>query len=128
MAYHWPTTLPTYPLLDGYKRTIPNNTIRSSMDTGSDKVRKRGGSKPQVLDVTYVLTTDQLHDLEAFIRDVAQGGAVCFDWPHPETGIRVRTRLKPKSEGAFEITRYKDTTRWQVQLEMEVWPDAPTDS
>lgn len=121
----WPSSLPQEPLVDGYKRTLPNNLIRSSMDTGSDKVRLRGRSKPVGVTATYVLTNAQRDTLETFIHDGIAEGAVCFDWPWTEKDTFVRARIKAGSDGLFDIQRYKDTMRWQVTLNLEIWPDAP---
>jgi len=122
-VYRWPTALPQKPLVDGYKRTLPNNLLRSSMDTGSDKVRKRGRFKPQVVSASYVLTATQRNTLEDFVRNSIAEGAICFNWPHPELNKLVRARLKAGSEGILDFSPYKDTTRWAVTVTLEIWPD-----
>ena len=132
MAVQWPLALPQKPLQDGYKRTIPNNLIRSSMDTGSDKVRRRGRFKPQVVTASYLLRPnyvyqgqrfDQKAVLEQFVHNSIAEGAVAFNFPHPETGSLVRARLKATSDGLFDISQYKDTLCWVVTLTFEIWPD-----
>ena len=60
MGAMWPLILPQCPLRASYKRTLPNMTIRSSMDTGPDKVRYRGGHSPMTVDAAYFLTAAQL--------------------------------------------------------------------
>ena len=122
-VYRWPLSLPQKPLVDGYKRTLPNNLIRSSMDTGSDKVRKRGRFKPQEISASYVLTAAQRNTLEDFIHNNLAEGAICFNWPHPELNKLVRARLKASSDGILEFSPYKDTTRWSVTLKIEIWPE-----
>lgn len=132
MAVRWPLALPQKPLQDGYKRTIPNNLIRSSMDTGSDKVRRRGRFKPQVVTATYLLNPRALYNgsrwnqkdvLESFVHNSIAEGAVCFNLPHPETGTLVRARLKAANDGLFDISQYKDTMCWVATLTFEIWPD-----
>ena len=122
-VYRWPTSLPQKPLVDGYKRTLPNNLIRSSMDTGSDKVRKRGRFKPQLINCSYVLTNAQRNELERFVKDDIAEGAICFNWPHPELNKLVRARLKASQEGILDFSPYKDTARWVVTLNLEIWPE-----
>jgi hypothetical protein len=95
------------------------------MDTGSDKVRRRGTFKPQVVTATYVLTNAQRDVLENFVHNGIAEGALCFDWPYTEQQTYVRARLKPGSDGLFSLQRYKDTMRWQATLTIEFWPDAP---
>jgi len=122
-VYRWPTSLPQKPLIDGYKRVVPNNLIRSSMDTGSDKVRKRGRFKPQEISATYVLTAVQRNALEAFVHDNIAEGAICFNWPHPELNKLVRARIKASQDGVLEFSPYGTTNRWQVTLKLEIWPE-----
>ena len=122
-VYRWPTSLPQKPLVDGYKRVVPNNLIRSSMDTGSDKVRKRGRFKPQVVSCSYVLTAAQRDTLEAFVHDSLAEGAICFNWPHPELDRLVRARIKAAQEGILDFSPYKDTAWWAVSLNIEIWPE-----
>ena len=122
-VYRWPTSLPQKPLVDGYKRVLPNNLIRSSMDTGSDKVRKRGRFKPQEISASYVLTAAQRNTLESFVHDSLAEGAICFNWPHPELNKLVRARLKASQDGILEFSPYRDTTRWSVTLKIEIWPE-----
>ena len=122
-VYRWPTSLPQKPLVDGYKRVLPNNLIRSSMDTGSDKVRKRGRFKPQEISASYVLTAAQRNTLENFVHNSLAEGAICFNWPHPELNKLVRARLKASNDGILEFSPYRDTTRWSVTLKIEIWPE-----
>ena len=122
-VYSWPTSLPQRPLVDGYKRTLPNNLLRSSMDTGADKVRKRGRFKPQIVNCSYVLTNAQRNTLENFIHGSLAEGAICFNWPHPELNKLVRARLKASQESILDFSPYKDTTRWAVTLNLEIWPE-----
>ena len=121
----WPTDLPEEPLVEGYSRALPSNLIRSSMATGSDKVRRRGTFKPQIVTATYVLTDAQRDVLENFVHNGIAEGALCFDWPYTEQRTYVRARLKASDDKLFDIRRYKDTMRWQATLTIEFWPDAP---
>jgi hypothetical protein len=125
MAYKFPQ----YPLRSGYKRTVPNNLIRSSMDTGPDKVRKRGRGKPHVVTATYVMTSGHLWVFEQFVHNSLAEGAIAFKWPDPERAVAgsadkfVRARLKATNDGLFDVQPYQDTKLWQVTLTLEIWPD-----
>ena len=122
----WPLTLPQRPLRSGFKESVPNNLLTSPMDTGPAKVRRRSNAKPVPLSITYVLKDTQLLILDDFVENVLAGGAICFDWPHPRTGEYVRARLSPQSEDVlYDKQLYQDTLRWQIQLKLEVFPDAP---
>jgi len=125
----WPTVLPQAPLRGGYKRSVPSLVIRSSMDNGSDKVRRRGGNKPHVVSATYVLDDAQVAALETFCKETIADGAICFDWPDQEhSGDYVKARLKAGNEGLFDVEAYSGTLLWQVKLDLEIWPGAPLTS
>ena len=132
MAVRWPLALPQYPQSDGYRRSLPNNMIRSSMDTGSDKVRKRGRFRPQVVTATYFLNPRHVYNgavynqrdvLESFIHNSIAEGAICFDWWHPELRRLVRARLKAGSDSLFDIQPVGNSLWWQATLTLEIWPD-----
>ena len=90
----WPLTLPQSPLMDGYTETPPENTIRTQMDVGPDKVRRRTTSNPRPIQCSYVLTGAQLTILDDFYTGDAAGGATEFDMPHPRTGVTVSVRFR----------------------------------
>ena len=122
-VYRWPTSLPQVPLFNGYKRQLPNNLIRSSMDTGGDKVRKRGRNKPESVSATYVLDNSQRKTLEDFVHDNLAEGAICFNWPHPELNKLVRARIKAGNDGLFSIEPYSTSLFWSVTVNLEIWPN-----
>ena len=126
MAGIWPTTLPQAPELTSFTDKPPNNLIRSDMDTGDAKVRRRGQSKAWVASATYYLTGAQLSTLYTFTSDTIADGALCFDWPHPTKSV-VRARLRASSESLFESSQIAPD-RTKVVLSIEYWPDAPTTS
>lgn len=126
MAAIWPTSLPQAPELSSFTDKLPNNLIRSEMDTGDAKVRRRGQSKAWTASATYHLTNEQTTTLRTFAMDVIAGGALCFDWPHPTRGV-VRARLQASNDSLFESSQVApDLTK--VTLSVEYWPDAPTTS
>ena len=133
MAARWPLALPQYPQTDGYRRALPNNLLRSSMDTGSDKVRKRGRFRPEIVTATYVLKPRHVYNgqvynqrtvLETFVHDSIAEGGICFNWWHPELKKLVRARLRPSGQDAlFDIQPFGDTLCWQATITVEIWPD-----
>lgn len=124
MAAIWPLALPQCPKISGFSEKSPNNLVRSDMDTGPAKVRRRGGAKPWQVSATYILTKAQLSTLQAFVADTLADGALCFDWPHPVKGNYVRARLLGGSDSIYEATPSTPDI-WTVPLNIEYWPDAP---
>src|SRR4051812_37350345 len=79
----WPISLPLTLLIDGYSKTLPATTIRSSMDIGPDKVRQRATAGVTPRKGRLLLTADQADTLEAFFNITLAGGALPFDWNDP---------------------------------------------
>lgn len=81
----WPATLPSYPLVEGYEERAPATMLRTEMDAGPAKVRRRFTAGVRVLTLEVGLTTEQTETLDAFFVDTLQGGTLPFDWVHPRT-------------------------------------------
>lgn len=74
----WPTTLPQ-PVLDSISYTPLNNTIRSQMDAGPAKMRRRFTAAGEDVTLVLMLTAEQKADLDTFIR-VTLKDVLPFDW------------------------------------------------
>ena len=127
----WPLTLPQVPIISGYTESMPSNLLRSEMETGPAKVRRRGNAKPITIKAPYILSTEQMEFLDTFVYETIGGGAVCFDWPRPRfySGDTryVRARLVPASDSLYDRTTVDGTTDfWSVTLTLEIFPDVPT--
>jgi len=76
----WPTSLPQYLLTRNYSETAPNLVIRTTMDAGPAKVRRRFTAGVRPIDGLLVLTDDQLGVLDGFFLNDCAGGAIAFSW------------------------------------------------
>lgn len=121
MPIVWPVELPTAPLEQGYSEGIPNNTLRSSVDAGPAKVRRKGGLVPFPITVTMLCTAEQIATLETFISGTLQEGALRFEWTHPRTGATVETRFLPSGERLVSIEP-SGPFRWLASFSLEVLP------
>ena len=88
----WPETLPL-PLQDGYKESPPNTTLRTAMDAGPDKVRRRYTAKPRNITIKYHMTKAQIETLDTFYVTTTLSGSLWFDWTHPRTGNACSARF-----------------------------------
>ena len=113
----WPSTLPQDVLIDGYDEQVPETTLRTSMDAGPAKVRRRFSAGVRVFAVTVPLTRAEVETLDAFYLNDLQGGALRFDWTSPRTGAPVQFRF-------LAPPRYAPQSQadWLGQLQLEVLP------
>lgn len=88
----WPVTLPA-PALNSLRETPPNNTIRTNMDKGPDKVRRRTTANVRPISFTLKLTPAQVATLDTFYDNTTFSGADEFDYTHPRTGAAVTARF-----------------------------------
>lgn len=111
----WPVSLPSLEL-DGYAETAPDVVLRSQMDAGPAKVRRRftAGVRPIAGQVT--LTAAQTATLDAFYVTDLAGGATPFDWTHPRTGAACVMRFT-EPPGYTPVEQF-----YRATLRLEIMP------
>jgi hypothetical protein len=87
----WPGTLPDFVTVDGFQETMPSNVIRTGMDVGPPKLRRRATSAPRLINCTQIMTGSQITDLETFYITTLVGGTQQFTWKNPRTAGAVTT-------------------------------------
>lgn len=116
--YTWPDSLPQHFGAEGFNIELPDNTLRSPMDSGPAKVRRITTANPGSMAGSMLMTTDQWDELRAFWRDTLRE-TYSFDFPNPEddgaTVLNVRF-AKPPSKSFWR------PGRWRVALAFEVLP------
>lgn len=89
------------------------NVIRSDMDLGPAKLRRRTVANVRNFDFTLDLT-DNL--LEVFDNFYTENDAYAFDFVHPRTKKNCRARFR-------ELPSYKlNETLWEVSVKLEILP------
>jgi hypothetical protein len=88
----WPGTLPN-PTSDGYQEVMADNAIRSRMDAGPDKVRKRSTAAPVLFQLAYNMTPTQVSTLETFFSTTINDGVNSFTMANPRTGATENFRI-----------------------------------
>lgn len=81
----WPVTLPQRLLASDFEEIPPDLTIRTQMDSGAPKVRRRWSAAPRLFSCRLLLTGAQTETLDAFYYTTLVGGFDAFDWLHPRT-------------------------------------------
>lgn len=83
----WPVGLPASPLIDGFEDKAPDLTIRSSTDTGIDKLRRRYTAGVREQKIPILMTEAQAVTLDEFYEITLGGGTLEFDYTDPLRGV-----------------------------------------
>lgn len=107
----WPSTVPV--TRDNYTDTPPDRAVRSNMDIGPQKVRRRSSSAIRPISLRLFLTDAQLTTLDAFYD---ANDVLVFDFVDPRTSVTKRARFTaPPTYGLNE-------TMWDVAVKLEYLP------
>lgn len=93
MTATWPVSLPPRPTLQGYSEELPSTAIRSAMDTGPAKVRRRFTAAAIPFKVRWMLNASQVEDFRNFFRNDVYDGSLSFMMEHPRTGDSTEFRF-----------------------------------
>ena len=74
----WPANLPV-PVADGYSIEPQQTFIRSDMDQGPARQRRRFTTAPTMYSVSWIMDESELGIFESWYRDEADDGAGWFD-------------------------------------------------
>ncbi len=114
----WPLGLPQLVAVDGYREAPPDTALRTRMDAGPAKVRRRSTAGIRPLSVQLDLDAAQVETLDSFYVEALESGALGFEWVHPRT--RVATTLRFVRPPAYQ-PRGSDAA-WRAALQLEVLP------
>jgi hypothetical protein len=118
-SYVWPTALPQVPQ-KGYTETGGVLMVRTPQDSGPAKMRYRG-LKPQVLNLSFLMTSTQVASLDNFIKTTIKGTSR-FGFTHPRTGAIVEVRIVPQGEGDYYTMTYQAPGYYMINTQFEVLP------
>lgn len=113
----WPASLPSSLLANGYSRQKGDQTIRTQMDAGPAKVRRRFSAAPTEVSGSMIVTMAQIGTLQDFFDQTLAGGSLPFDWADPVDGAVVSWRFTaPPSSAALGASLFR------VSLSLEILP------
>ncbi|KKM70119.1 hypothetical protein LCGC14_1443920 [marine sediment metagenome] len=81
----WPASLPQSPEASGYHESYSDVRVRTSMDKGPTKQRRRHTAKITTFNMVMKLTSTQIDTLNTFWDTTLGGGVDSFIWKHPRT-------------------------------------------
>ena len=110
----WPTSQPR-PTVQGHSLQPGDNIIRTEMDSGIARQRRRFTDVPDKLSVRWVMSNDQYTLFESWYRWHTQSGTAWFSVPIQGTKLRQarfigRWLARPLSRGM----------RWEITSTLEV--------
>lgn len=123
----WPVSLPQELRIADHAATFPSGAIRTQMDAGPAKVRKRFTAAPVPHSGSLLVTGTQLQTLWDFFTDSLQMGAEEFEWVDPRTGDAAMVRFTEPPRTAPRAPR-GSSNYWRVDLSIEVMPSAVSPS
>jgi hypothetical protein len=88
----WPVGLPQTVLQDGYDETITDGSIRSKMDAGPAKARRRFTSTNEFVRCSMHITQAQWATARYFYLTTL-ATVLPFTWTHPSTGASANLRF-----------------------------------
>ena len=110
----WPSNVNTNLLQDGFTQQAKDNRIRSSVEAGIDKLRRRYTTPIVNSSYQLILTYTEYEYLETFYNTTLQGGVSSFNFTDPATFITHEYRfLSPPSYSAFGGLSYIVTMQWE---------------
>ena len=119
-TYTWPTSLPQTPLLDGYSETLSIATLRTPMDNGPAKSRRRS-KLPTPIQCGFTMTAAQVETLRDFVENTLFG-VRRFNFTHPRLRTAVEVKIVPGSDGKHYDLSPLGAGIWHVSIAMEILP------
>ena len=83
----WPVTLTQTLLVDGFEGSSPDLLLRSSMDAGPAKVRRRATAGARPVTGKLLLTAAELSTFKTFYDETLLSGSLRFNWLDPDDGV-----------------------------------------
>lgn len=104
------------PLIGSYQETPPDGTIRSSMDVGVDKLRRRTTANIRPVSFRLFLKPDDVQILDNFYLSETVNGVEPFDFTNPRTKQQVKARFVQPPQYSSRSIGY------DVSVSLEILP------
>jgi len=115
----WPSSLPDYMEI-GLEDTRQQGFLRSEVDAGPSKQRKRFTTTTRILRGTMLLTAAQRSTFETFYTTTINEGADEFDMLDPLDATSVACRFVSPPTFRGLVGGASGAALWRVSLEIEV--------
>ncbi len=113
----WPGSLPG-PMKEPFNEALDDTVIRTSMDTGPTKRRRRYTARKDMLNLVYRLDLTQLAIFRTFYGTTINDGLTEYDMEHPVTEatitVAIMSPVKFVNVGASDI--------YEIAFSVEIQP------
>lgn len=117
----WPSTLPDMPA--GFSERQQQGFVRTPMDTGPAKARRRYSAVSRFIGTDMVLTSAQRSTLSTFFTTTLAQGTTAFDWVDPnDKSVPVKMRFVRAPVLRHISGDGANTAYYSVRLELEILP------
>jgi len=105
----WPDLLPSDPLSDGFAKKPQSNVIRTAMDAGPKKARRRYTARAVNYTAKQIFNAAELKVFEQFYHTTLADGVLRFNFTDPVTLETAEFRFTDEYEtnaieGEFEVS------------------------
>lgn len=114
----WPNTLPQRLLVNGFDESPADALLRSNMEAGPAKQRRRSAAGSRTVNGKLVLTSTELADLLTFFNTTLLNGSLRFSWVEPRDGTTANEMRFTAVPSFTAINGYL----YDVTLPMEIMP------
>lgn len=114
----WPTMLPTRPLLAGYGLEVDGQVLRSSIEQGLGRQRRRGPTAITTVRARWTMTPNQMEFFKAWATGRAAFGGAWFDIVLPIGAGAAETTVEARFVGSPRYTP-AGTVGWHVDAQIE---------
>ena len=119
----WPISLPRAPRLDTLAETFPSTVLRTQMDAGAAKARRRFTAGVRNFNVQFDMTRGQVGIFNDFFLNTIAGGALPYQWMNPRTGLIADYRIVGQPTAVPRSPRTNDEKDfWLVSFQVEELP------
>lgn len=111
----WPTQF--RPLINSIQESPPDNSIRSQMDKGPSKIRRRTTANVRPMAFRLLIAKADVETFDDFYTTDTLSGADSFTFTHPRTGQSVEAVfVSPPSY------QEKEGNHYEVSVSIEILP------
>lgn len=113
----WPASLPQAPETPSYRETRPDQILRTGMDSGPAKLRRRFTAQVRETQMAFIMTRAQVATFDSFVENDLNAGALPFTFTDVRRQVAVTLRLR---EPPSYQTLGPDV--WRVTVPAEIMP------